>query len=242
MTILAAYTRCSIVELARLPAYSVPTLVFPTLLFLLFGAARADDDPQWITAGFAAFAVLGVAFFQFGVGLASERTSSWERYARTLPVGPLTRLGARVLTAAVFATASAAAVVVAVGAVTGDVLAPQRYAALLLALLLGGIPFALLGIALGYVVAPRAAVPVANLVYLPLAVAGSLWTSPDSVPESADRISRAIPTRTWADVLAAAVDGRAPRATHVLVLLGWTVLFGAIAVIAYRRDEGERFT
>ena len=34
------------------------------------------------------FAVIGVAFFQFGVGIAVDRASPWEAYLRTLPVGP----------------------------------------------------------------------------------------------------------------------------------------------------------
>ena len=31
-------------------------------------------------ASFAAYAVLGIAFFQFGVGIAAEREEPWESY------------------------------------------------------------------------------------------------------------------------------------------------------------------
>jgi ABC-2 type transport system permease protein len=241
MSLVLAYARASVQQLLRIPAYSVPTLLFPSFFFLLFGARAADRDPVWLTAGFAATAVLGVAFFQFGVGLAIERSSPWERYARTLPVGASTRLAAQVLSAVVFAALSAGAVVAVAGAVTGSPLSPLGYAALAVALLAGAVPFALLGIALGYLVSPRAAVPVANVVFLPLAVAGSLWTPPDELPGSADRLSSFVPTRTWGDVIASAADRHLPSLQHVATLAGWTALFAVAAVIAYRRDEGERF-
>jgi ABC-2 type transport system permease protein len=236
-----AYANASVQQLARMPAYAVPTLLFPSLFFLLFGARFADDDPVWLTAGFAATAVLGVAFFQFGVGLAIERASPWERYARTLPVGAPTRLAAQVLAATAFAAVSAGAVVILAAAVTGQPLRPLGYAALAVALLLGAVPFALLGIALGYVVSPRAALPVANLLFLPLVVAGSLWTPPERLPTSAERLTALVPTRAWADVLAPAAAGAPPPLAEVATLAGWSALFAAVAVLAYRRDEGERF-
>lgn len=242
MTLALAYTRASVLQLVRIPAYAVPTLLFPSFFFLLFGAHAVGDDPVWITSGFAATAVLGVAFFQFGVGLAIERSSPWERYVRTLPVGASTRLAAQVLAAVVFAIASASAVVALAGIVTADPLPAARYAAFLVALLAGALPFALLGIAIGYLVSPRAAVPVANLVYLPLAVAGSLWSSPADLPESLDRVSRVVPTRTWTEVVARSAAGELPPLRNVGILAAWSVLFGAVAAVAYRRDEGERFT
>ena len=43
MTLLLTHVRAQTVELLRFPAYSVPTLAFPTLLFLLFAAP--SDGP-----------------------------------------------------------------------------------------------------------------------------------------------------------------------------------------------------
>ncbi len=79
--LVVAYSRLAVVELVRLPAFVAPTLAFPPLLFLFFGAPRADGaDTAWaISASFAAFAVLGVLLFQFGVGIADDRDSPWER-------------------------------------------------------------------------------------------------------------------------------------------------------------------
>ena len=87
------------------PAFSVPTLGFPALFFLLFVAPRSDADPNLLLASFAGFALLAVAFFQFGVGIASERESPWERFVRTLPLRPGIRFAARSLSAVLFGLA-----------------------------------------------------------------------------------------------------------------------------------------
>ena len=106
-------------------------------------------------ATFAGFAVIGVAFFQFGVGIAVDRASPWESYLRTLPVGPLVRLAARLVSAALFALAAAAAARrdgrrdvrrVAGGLVLAGLRARARA---------GTVPFACLGFALGYWAPPQ---------------------------------------------------------------------------------------
>ena len=233
----AEYVRARTLELARLPAFTIPTVVFPAVLYLAL-ARQESGGATAVAAGFAAIAVLGVAFFQFGVGIAAERISPWERYLRSLPAGPAPRIAGRVGAAIVFATCSAAAVLVGGVARAGASLPPLRWGALAAALVVGAVPFALLGSALGYVVPAKAAVPVANFVYLPLAYAGGLWSGPDA-HDAGVRIL--IPTRAWAELVWTAVGtGSLPVAAPV-VLAGWTAVFGLLAAWAYRRDEGRRF-
>ena len=110
MTLLLAHARAMTVELARHPAYVVPTLVFPAVFFLFFATSSSGNAPAVRMATFTGFAAIGVAFFQFGVGIAVERGSPWEAYVRTLPAGVGVRLAARILSAAVFAAAAAAVV------------------------------------------------------------------------------------------------------------------------------------
>jgi ABC-2 type transport system permease protein len=232
-----AHVRARTLELARLPAFTIPTVVFPAVLYLAV-AGRRHGDATAVTGGFAAIAVLGVSFFQFGVGIASERVSPWERYLRSLPAGPVPRIGGRVGAAIVFASCAAGAVLLAGLARASASLPAPRIGALAAALVLGAIPFALLGTALGYVVPARAAVPVANFVYLPLAYAGGLWSGPDG-SESGYRIL--VPTRAWAQMVWAAAGAGPLPLLAPLVLCVWTAAFGLLAAWAYRRDEGERF-
>ena len=235
------YARAMTLELLRYPAFSVPTLAFPGLFFLLFVASRDDVGATLLVASFAGFAFLAVAFFQFGVGIAAERETPWERFLRTLPVRTSVRFAARMLSGTVFGLASAAVVVVLGVATTDAHLRPVRWGALVLALVIGAVPFALLGIALGYWASPRGALPVANILYLVLAFAGGLWTTPANLPSSVASVSPLIPTRQFGNVLWGATEGRLWRPRDWLLLLGWSAVFAALAAWGYRRDEGRRY-
>jgi ABC-2 type transport system permease protein len=237
------HARASTVELLRYPTFSVPTLAFPALFFLLFVTPRPDRDadPTLLLASFTGFAVLGVSFFQFGVGIAAERESPWERFVRTLPVRLRVRFAARVVSGALFGLASAGLVAVAAVATTEAGLAAQRWLALAAALALGAVPFSLLGIALGYWVSPRSALPAANVLYLVLAFLGALWTTPEQLPSRVVGISPFVPTRQFGNVLWGAASGRLWRPSDWLVLAAWSGVFAGLAVWGYRRDEGRRY-
>src|SRR5581483_2875268 len=166
--LVAVHARTMTLELARQPSYVVPTLLFPAVFFLFFGAPAAAGGAEARLATFAGFAVIGVAFFQFGVGIAAERASPWEAYVRTLPVGACARLVARILSAGAFAAVAAGAVVATAVATTSASLAASSWLELAAALGAGGVPFAALGVAIGYWAPPRGALPIANLLYLAL--------------------------------------------------------------------------
>ena len=85
MRLSLVHARAMTVELLRYPAYLVPTLLLPTVFFLFFVAPGSRVAATARMATFAGFAVIGVAFFQFGVGIAIDRASPWEAYLRTLP-------------------------------------------------------------------------------------------------------------------------------------------------------------
>jgi ABC-2 type transport system permease protein len=244
MRLALAHARAETVGLARYTGYSVPTVAFPAVMLLLFGGHFERGEPDRLFAGFAATALLTVAFFQFGVGIATNRATPWEAYLRTLPAGPATRLAGRVISALAFAATTVAAVALVAFGVYDVQMAPWRVVALGAALLVGSIPFALLGIAFGYWLSPRAALPVANLLYLPLAVGGFLWMRPNQdVPHDVDVASQLLPTRSWMEVLDPIATGdHGIPPVHVAALAAWGGLFFALAWWGYRRDEGERFT
>jgi ABC-2 type transport system permease protein len=231
-----------LLELVRYPAYFVPTLVLPAVFFLFFVAPGSRADATARMATFAGFAVIGVAFFQFGVGIAVDRASPWETYLRTLPVGPGVRLAGRVASAAAFACAAALFLVLTAIATTGASLPGMRWAGLGVALLVGAIPFALLGVALGYWAPVKGALPIANLLYLVLAYAGGLWIRPSRLPHAVDSVSPFLPTRAFADALVATAIGSGADWAAWLTLGGFAVLFAGFAVAGYRRDEGRRFS
>jgi ABC-2 type transport system permease protein len=221
------HARTSTLELLRYRSFSVPTLLFPSAAFLAFGR-RIQAPPNVVMAYYAAFAVMGVAFYQFGVGIAAERVLPWSVLVRVLPVSAAARFAARILSALALATVS----------VDLDALGWARFAAVIA---FGSIPFALFGIALGYWLTPRGALPVANLLFLGLSYAGGLLSGASGLPDSVAAASSYLPTRLWGDLLVAAVEGRPWRVHDVAGLVVYAAAFAAAPSLGYRRDEGERF-
>jgi ABC-2 type transport system permease protein len=233
-------------ELAHIPAFTVPSLGLPLVTFLVFGLPNVHGNSRaasGVFVGFGAFALLGIVMFQFGVGIAADRSSAWERFVRTLPSSGAERFCARLLVALVFGVAALVPLVIVALLVTPLHLDPAQWARVLLSLLLGAVPLGLLGIMLGYLLNERGALPVTNLVYLPLSYAGGLFSaSAADLPATARRISPWLPTRQWGDiVLDFGLGGTVP--VHALLgLIGYGALFAAAAIYGYRRDEQRHYS
>lgn len=231
-------------DIMRTPAFVVPAVVFPAMFYTIFGvpyARSSSDAANQILASFVGFAVVGVALFQFGVGIATERGRPWERYLRTLPVSVEIRFAARTIVAIIIAAMSSLLV-----AIVGKLLTPVSFDAsqwtmLAIYAIVGAVPFVMLGIAIAYLVPPRGAVPVTNIIYLLSAFAGGFWIPPAYLPAIAAAISPYLPTRQYGELLWS-ITGAGHNATHaVLALASFSLAFSIIAVVGYRRDERTRY-
>jgi ABC-2 type transport system permease protein len=240
MKLTRLYTWAGVLELLRYPSYSVPTLLFPSIIFTVFGSRQKGAPSEALLASYAGLALLGISFFQFGVGIAAERATSWQRFVRVLPAPPSARVLGRFLSALVFGAGSCIPLFGIAYATTGVRLAPSQWVLLVAVLLVGAAPFALFGIAIGYWSSPKGALPVANVVYLSLSYLGGLWTASQHLPSALSSVSLWLPTRLWGGLLTASV-GDGPWPWRAVALIGYAALFGWLAVWGFRRDEGERF-
>jgi ABC-2 type transport system permease protein len=213
--------------------------------YLIFGLPSVHGDPtaaNGVLVGFAAFALLGIVMFQFGVGIAADRTSAWERFVRTLPSTAGQRFAARLLVALIFGVASLVPVCVCAALVTPLHFGVATWVRVLASLLLGSVPLGLLGIMLGYLLNERGALPVTNLIYLPLSYAGGLFSArPDELPGALRHVSPWLPTRQWSDLLVRYGLGGQLPGHQLLALAGYGVLFAALAIFGYRRDEQRQY-
>lgn len=211
------------------------------MLFSMFGSGSQGLSANVRVASFVVYGVIGVAFFQFGVSIAQERESHWERYRRTLPDAVMPRLVSQVLTAMVFALLTAILVIAAAHLVSAPSLTVPQLLSLLAATLLVAVPFVFLGIALGYWTNAKSAVAVANLLYLPLAYLGGLWMPPHLLPAGIAGISIYTPTRQAGEIVWAIAGGHAVPLTSVICLAAFTVIFAGLAYLGYQRDEKQRY-
>jgi len=79
-------------QLARLPAYALPTLAFPVLFYLFFGFAMGHAEAggttlsTYLLATYGAFGAVEAALYGFGIGVATERGRGWLTLKRASPM------------------------------------------------------------------------------------------------------------------------------------------------------------
>jgi ABC-2 type transport system permease protein len=243
---LLLHTRYQLLEQTRVPMAVVGNIAFPALSFLFFivpqSALRDDPGAATSAAGqLALVSVLSVCLFSFGLGTAEERSTPWDPYLRTLAAGVAPRLGAKVITGLAFAAVGVGVIAVIAALLTSATATPGQLATAVLALLVAGTPFLLMGIALGYLLPVKAALPAVQMIFLPMAFAGGLFLPPWLFPRWLDVISLLLPSRGGRDLVVSQLTSSAVPSTAVVNVVVWTLLMGGLAAWAYRRDEGRRF-
>jgi len=128
--------------------------------------------------------------------------------------------------------------VLAAGAlVNGVSLTPLEWVAAFAGLALGSLPFAALGILIGYVFDADSAQGGMMVTYFGLAILGGLWAPVASFPSVLVTIAHVLPSYHFADLGWRALAGRAPDPVDVAVLLAWAAAFGALVIWRYRAEE-----
>ena len=105
-----AEARFECLRMFRVLGFSIPFLVLPAALYLLFGVVLFGDavrsDPttgKFLFAAFAVFGVMGPGMFGFGATIATEREQGLLTLKRALPAPPGSYLLAKLLMTMLFA-------------------------------------------------------------------------------------------------------------------------------------------
>jgi len=125
------------------------------------------------------------------------------------------------------------------GALLGGVrLSAGEWAGLAAVLVLGAVPFCLIGLAIGLAVSPAAAPGIVNLIHLPLAFLSGLALPVEAMPAAIRTLAQALPQYHLGQLALGAIGyARQPDPmTHVLVLAATTVVAAVVAARAYRRQ------
>ena len=214
------------------------TLLIPVVL--LVGLSQLELVPLpsprigAVAPGILALAVMSTAFTSQAIALGFDR-----RY------GVIRRLAATALPRWLLVAGRLVAVlgIVAVQAVVLGVIAvalgwqPQGAGLgwALLLLLLGCAAFGSLGILVGGTLRAEITLAVANVVWFVLLLAGGIVIPLAQLPGPLATVGAFLPSGALAEGLRTALSaGQAPSPTQVLVLLGWTVAAGAVAVRTVR--------
>ncbi len=237
--------RYELLKLGRRRAFTLATIGFPVMFYLLFGVANrhAGDGTflvaKYLLAGYSAFGVVGAALFGVGVGLGTERAAGWLDLKRSSPMPPAAYLLAKCATAVVFGMVICT-ILMGIGTTLGGVhLAAQEAATLLAYTAAGAVPFAAMGLVLA-LLAPASALPgVVNLVYLPMSFCSGLWMPLEALPHWLQRVAPALPTYHLAQLMLGIFGYGQPgsAAGHWEALAGFTLLMLGVAWMVFQRAE-----
>lgn len=225
----------------------------PVLMYLIFGAAQSYGQESAANGNLAMAIMVGMAAYGAVAATASlasqagvEKLQGWGRQISLTPLTAGRYALNKSLTAAAFALITVA-IIYAVAAPTGAKGTAWAWVGSFLIVAVGALPFALVGLALSYVMRSQSATSVVNALVLLFAFAGNLF-----VPLSGKLLEASRFTPMWGYITLARwpvaggmwTTGQGEAYTdelwQALVSFGvWTAVFIGLAALALRR-RGER--
>ncbi len=240
--ILVNETGAELLQSLRAPEFVLPTLLLPVAFYMIFGIMMARGGPEvatFLLATYGVFAVMGPSLFGFGAGVASEREKGWLSLKRAAPAPAISFIGAKLISTLVFASLALMPIYAAAGFLGGVAMPRADWMLLLATHLLAVIPFALIGLTLGFSFGANAAIAMANIVFLSFAVLGGLWFPIGMFPDVMQSIAQVLPSFHLGQVSLSVVDPDriSSPATHLLIIAAMTLVFAALAGWAWSRQR-----
>ncbi len=235
----AVYTRYELLRAVRNTRFFVISLVFPLLLFVLIAGPNRDEQLDGIPfatyymAGMISWGAMG-AVIASGARIAAERSVGWHRQLRVTPLPVRTYFWAKVLTGYLMAAVTIAVLYLA-GVWLGVRLPAGDWLTMTGLILVGLIPFAVLGILVGHLLSVDAMGPAIGGLTALFALLGGAW-GPITGDGFLHVLAEGLPSYWLVQAGTSVVTGNGWPATAWLVVGLWTVGLTALAVSVYRRD------
>jgi len=239
------YTRYELLRTFRNRRFFLLSLGFPLVLyFTIAGPNRHVQNlggsgvsaPLYFMVGLVSFGTMS-AMLSSGARIATERSVGWNRQLRITPLAPRAYFRAKVVTAYMMALVSIGALYLA-GASLGVSLPAGRWLQMTGLILVGLIPLAALGIAIGHVLTPDSIGPAVGGGVSLLALLGGTWFP---IPQSGflHDVAQYLPSYWIVQASHVALGGHPWPGRAWVVIAAWTALLSLFAVRAYRRDTGR---
>jgi ABC-2 type transport system permease protein len=174
-----------------------------------------------------------------GGTIALERGIGWNRQLRLTPLPPVSYLLTKVFLSMIMALPPLLITYV-VGVLALDVRLPAgTWVTIAVASWVGSLPFAALGLVIGYVAKPDSVQQISALLYLLLALFGGIWIPAEQMPELMRRIAEWTPAY-WVGKIARSPLFHQTISVHAVeILVAWTLILSLFAVRRFRADTAR---
>jgi ABC-type multidrug transport system, permease component len=226
--------RAEVLRYLRLPGFLLPTMLFPSVFYLMFGIFLArqnsPDAARYLLASYGTFGVMAPGLFGFGVSLAIDREHGLLTLKRALPMPPGAYLVGKMCMALIMA--SVITTIMLCLAIFGAhvQLGAGNIAQFFVTEVLGVLAFCSLGLLLGTLAKGQSAPGMVNLIYLPMAFLSGLWFPLSIMPQFLQAIAPVWPAYHLDQLALSAIGmGQGGELGHVAVLVGFTAVFLYVA-------------
>jgi ABC-2 type transport system permease protein len=177
------------------------TFMLPVIFFLVFGSIYGNSRitkenlraAPFLEAGMIGYGVASTAFAGLAITMVIRRESGVLKRIRATPLPPATYMIA-VLISTFIVLLVETALIVAIGRLLFSVAIPDRPVSLLIALVVGSVAFAAMGLGLTCVVrSAEGSSAVINFVYLPMAIISGTFFTPKEYPGFLRAIADVLP-------------------------------------------------
>jgi len=248
MTGLGAFLRFEVLRLLRNVRYVGISVGFPVVFYVLFlhneHPAAHIAGTTWRTyfmVSMASFGAMVASLNAGGTRLAAERASGWTRQLRVTPLPAWSYVTTKIAASMVIAL-PVIAVVEATGLLLGGVhLAPATWAALTMVLWASALPFAALGVLVGFVASGETAYPLVTALMFLLSFFGGLFTPVRYLPAALRRVAAFLPSYHHASIGWAVVAGRVPALADADALLVYALALALAVAWRHRVEESRAF-
>ena len=242
------YLRLELARTVRDVRYLVLAIGAPVGFYLLFAAVfggQTNGAPD--TFGLPASVEIMVAMATFGAmwaalsstapRLARDREGGWLTFLSTTPLQPLWVLAARIAAGLLVALPAIVAVGITGVLAHGVQLSAGQWAAGLVLLWVGTLPFIALGIAIGSLTSSTVAYALSTGFYFAFAALGGLWVPPGILSPTLRDVAMTLPSYNQAALGWEVASGGRPTADNVVVLAAWTTGLALLALAAQRHPR-----
>ena len=238
--------RYEFVRLTRTRSFAFSVIGFPVVFYLFFGLIMNRGQEiggvsvaKYMLASYAVFGMVGASLFGVGVAISSELAAGWLELKRASPMPPSAYLLAKCFSAMAFGIIIVSMLTL-MGISIGHVsITWSEYARLIGLTIVGVVPFACMGMALGLVIPFSSAPGITNIIYLPMSFCGGLWVPILFLPKFLQTFATLLPTYHLAQLALSnfGYNSTGTTSSHWLGLLGFTLLMLGVGIAAFRRHE-----
>ena len=218
----------------------VATAVLPVVVLLFFSSVSviridAGRPVDYLLPGSIAFAIIATSLVSLGITTAYDRSYG---VLKRLGGSPLSRgelVTARILAVLVVEAVQVAVLVAAASLVLGwSAPAGASAGLLVVAVLLGTVAFAGLGLLLAGTLRAETMLAVANVLFVASLVLGGVVLPIDQLPAPLAAVAGALPAAALSDALRIALGAPGDAVGHLALLAGWGVATVGLAVATFR--------